>query len=102
MPPSHPEWAPVCPTPCLRYYCVAIYYHSVVGSPGHGQLVCPWHLARYLVGLVTWVLVFLPYTEGCLHYTHTPVQCCMLPSMYGIEVCSILCSDVYTHEYTRM
>jgi hypothetical protein len=38
----------------LRYYCVAIYYHSVVGSSGHGQLVCPWHLSsghiRALVG----------------------------------------------------
>ena len=32
--------------------CAAIYYHSVVGLPGHGQLVCPWHLARYLVGIV--------------------------------------------------
>ena len=72
------------------------------GSSWLCQLVCPWHLARYLVGLVTWVLVFLPYTEGCLHYTHMYVQCIIAPFMYGIEVCSILCSDVYTHVYTRM
>ena len=52
-----------------------LYYHFVVGLPGHGQVVCPWHLSSYLVGNYTPpttvatcnpVLVIPPSVEGTI------------------------------------
>ena len=58
MPPSHPEWAPVCPIPCQARLKVpllaAIYYHFVGGSVWLCQLgrvpgtLCHW------MGTPTW------------------------------------------------
>ena len=56
-PPSHPEWAPVCPIPCLPRLKVpllaAIYHHSVGGAVWLCQLgrvpgtLCPWKGGPY-------------------------------------------------------
>ena len=69
----------------------AIYYHFVVVLPGHGQVVCPWHLSSYLVGNYTPpttvptcrpVLVILTsgtvYCGAAIRYPTYPVILCTL------------------------
>ena len=78
MPPSHPEWAPVCPIPCEARLKVpllaAIYYHFVGGVSWLCQLVCPWHLSSGHIRVPTGIQRILQIQYNAPY--HTGISLC--------------------------
>ena len=72
------------------------------GSTWLCQLVCPWHLARVLVGNYTPPTTVLRGAAVLVILTSITGTAMQRTKEYTIEVCSMVCSHVYTHVYTHV